>query len=1203
GTSHQAHLFGLEPFTTYHIGVVAANQAGEVSSPWTLVQTLESSPSGLRNFTVKQKDSSQALFLQWSEPVRTSGVIKAYHVLTDSVLEYSGLTRPLPFRRLHPFTLYTLTLEAHTRAGCAHAAPQPLRTGEAPPRSQPAPVVQTVGPTSVELSWSQPVNPNGKILRYEVIRRCLKETAGGDSAIPEEEKIVFTEYDTEREIFTYNDTGLQPWTPCEYKIYAWNSAGQTCGSWTTVRTKQAPPEGLAPPKITYVPAHPTKLLISWILPERSNGVIQTYRLLRNGVLLPFSFDAVTLDYTDDKLLPFSKYSYALRACTGGGCATSSLAAITTLEAAPAGLSPPTLQVIGATQINVSWFPPSIQNGKITNYLLRCGDSEYPAGQGLTLLVSQLRPHTRYNVSLVACTLGGCTASEPQSAQTMEAPPQCMDPPRLQVTGSASIEITWDPPRKPNGQITSYELRRDGALVYAGLGTHYHDFTLAPGTEYGYTVAASNSQGGALSPVAKERTRTSAPSGLEPPKLQAKGPHEILVTWDPPVRTNGQIVNYTIFIRELMERETKAIHTNSTHEPAGTQSLVVSQLEPFHRYEVRIQACTSLGCALSDWTSIQTPEIAPLLQPPPHLEVQRVPGGFQPVVSLLWTGPLQPNGKILCYEVYRRRVATQSGRSTPVLTYNGSSSSFMDSRLLPFTEYEYQVWAVNSAGRAASSWTWCRTGPAPPEGLGAPKFHAVSSTQAVVNISTPRKPNGIISLYRLFSSAGGVETVLSEGRATQQTLHSLLPFTAYSVGVEACTCFNCCSKGPTAQLRTQPAAPSGLSSPQIKTLASRMASFQWSAPLLPNGVIQSYEVQLYMACPPESAIACAPSQPETKYVGPGKSASLGRLQPSSTYKARVVAHNQVGSTTSEWISFTTQKEVPQVQGPVWVESNGSMVCVNWSSTFLPNGRLKEFVLTDRGQRLYSGLNTTLCIPRTADKTFVFQAICVTDEGSVKTPLVQYDASAGFGLVLTTPGEKRGSGRKSTKFYNELWFIVLMAMLALILLAIFLSLILQRKIHKEPYIRERPPLVPIQKRMSSLNVYPPGETHMFDSVAELSDVSSNVTLKSYTMHVEGLADTKIPRSGTPMSIRSNRSLSVLRIPSQSHISQTYSQDSLHRSISQLMDIQNKKVLVDDSLWETIMGHDSGLYVDEEDLMNAIKGFSSVTKEQTTFTDTQL
>lgn len=53
-----------------------------------------------------------------------------------------------------------------------------------------------------------------------------------------------------------------------------------------------------------------------------------------------------------------------------------------------------------------------------------------------------------------------------------------------------------------------------------------------------------------------------------------------------------------------------------------------------------------------------------------------------------------------------------------------------------------------------------------------------------------------------------------------------------------------------------------------------------------------------------------------------------------------------------------------------------------------------------------------------------------------------------------------------------------------------------------------------------------------------------------------------------------MSILRIPSQSQISQTYTQGSLHRSISQLMDIPDKKGLVDDSLWETIMGHSSGL-----------------------------
>ncbi|XP_055465169.1 usherin [Psammomys obesus] len=1178
GTSHHAHLFGLEPFTTYQVGVVAVNRAGEVSSPWALITTLESSPSGLKNFTAEQRENGRALLLQWSEPVKTNGVIEAYNIFSDGLLEYSGPGRQFLFRRLAPFTLYTLTLEACTAAGCAHSAPQPLWTGEAPPESQPAPTIQAVEPTNARMQWSQPAKPNGKIIRYEVIRRDLEGEGWGNETMQADENTVFTEYNTEGMVWAYNDTGLQPWRLYAYRICAWNSAGHSCSSWSMVRTWQAPPEGLSPPQVSCVSADPPQVLISWFPPQHPNGIIQSYRLERNGVVRPPSFSGSTFSYTDSQLLPFSTYSYAVLACTSGGCCTSEPNNVTTPEAPPSGVSPPVLWAISAHQINVSWSPPSIPNGKIANYSLRGDGREYPAGQGLSLLVSDLQPFTQYNLSLVACTNGGCTASGTASTRTMEAPPENTDPPTVHVTGSESIEVTWKPPRNPHGQIRSYELRRDGAMVYTGLETRYHDFTLTPGVEHSYSVTATNSRGSVLSPPVKDHTSSSAPSGLEPPKLHAGDAPEIAVHWDSPARANGEIINYTLFIREPFEREIRTVYVNTTHTAFGTRSLTVKHLKPFHRYEMRIQACTGLGCASSEWASTQTREIPPLMQPAPHLEVQTAAGGFQPVVAVWWAGPLQPNGKIISFELYRRQITTWPRKSSPLLTYNGSSSSFVDSELLPFTEYEYQVWAVNSAGKAPSNWTRCRTGPAPPEGLRAPTFHTISSTQAVVNISAPARPNGNISLYRIFSSSSGTYTLLSEGMATQQTLHDLRPFSTYTIGVEACTCLACCSRGPTAELRTHPAPPSGLYPPQLQTLGSRVASFQWTPPLLPNGIIHSYELQL-QACPPDSAPACPASHTETKYWGPGHTASLAGLRPHTAYRVQVVAHNEASGTASGWTCFSTEKEMPQYQALFSVDSNTSTVCVDWSRSFLLNGQLKEYVVTDGGQQLYSGLDSTLCLPRTADKTFFFQVTCTTDIGSVKTPLVQYDASTGFGLVLMTPGEKKGAGTKSTEFYSELWFIVVMAVLGLILLAIFLSLILQRKLHREPCVRERPPLVPLQKRMTPLSVYPPGETHV------------------------GLADTRLPRSGTPLSIRSSRSVSVLRIPSQSQVSRSCSQGSLHRSVSQLMDIPDKKVAAADSLWETIMGHSSALYVDEEELMNAIKGFSSVTKEHTTFTDTQL
>ncbi|NXO01640.1 USH2A protein, partial [Rhinopomastus cyanomelas] len=224
----------------------------------------------------------------------------------------------------------------------------------------------------------------------------------------------------------------------------------------------------------------------------------------------------------------------------------------------------------------------------------------------------------------------------------------------------------------------------------------------------------------------------------------------------------------------------------------------------------------------------------------------------------------------------------------------------------------------------------------------------------------------------------------------------------------------------------------------------------------------------------------------------------------------------------------------------------------------------------------------------------------------TPVIKYSPGDGVGLILTTPGEKDKAESKHAKFYNELWFAVLMVVLSLIFLAILLSLILQRKVHKQPYARDRPPLVPLQKRTSPMSVYSTGETHPFETIADTSDSSSSVTLKRYTTHYEGLEDTKIP-GGSPTSNRSVHIASGARRAGQSPLSRTYSQASLHRSVSQLLDLYDKKSFVDDPPWDAIIRNHRaagrGLYVDEEDLVNVIKGFSTVTKEHTTFTDTHL
>lgn len=109
-----------------------------------------------------------------------------------------------------------------------------------------------------------------------------------------------------------------------------------------------------------------------------------------------------------------------------------------------------------------------------------------------------------------------------------------------------------------------------------------------------------------------------------------------------------------------------------------------------RYEVRMEACTLLGCAASDWSSIQTQEAPPAGQSAPLLELQADSNGMQTVFLLSWSPPAQANGKLLHYELYRRLGDDSEGHSSATLVYSNVSTSHHDRKLLPYTAYEYQV---------------------------------------------------------------------------------------------------------------------------------------------------------------------------------------------------------------------------------------------------------------------------------------------------------------------------------------------------------------------------------------------------------------------------------------------------------------------------------------------------------------------------------
>ncbi|XP_019935888.2 usherin isoform X2 [Paralichthys olivaceus] len=1198
GSVFETTVYGFEPYSQYSLRVEAVNGAGSVSSPWVGIRTLEASPAGLANFTVEQREQGRALLLSWDQPHAPNGDITMYNLYSEGNLEFSGLSRSFLFRRLEPWTVYALILEACTSAGCTHTPPQHATTAAAPPASQPPPKPLFIGPDRVSLSWGPPTQPNGPIGEYFLLGRSQEEVGKGRSNEEgfERGKVLFRESSPQHtDTFSYIVTGLRPWTRYEFSVRSHNPAGNTSSPWVTVTTRQAPPRGLAPPTVSYVQGQPTQLLVSWTPPLELNGVLQSYRIQRNNVSFSFSFDPTVLSHTDEDLLPFTAYSYSVVACTSEGCITSPHTDIRTLEAPPATVEAPTLDAITSTSINISWSKPLTQNGEVTQYVLKLNNNEVYRGRDQNTVLSDLLPHTSYQLLLLACTSGGCTTSASVSAVTEEAPPTGLDAPTLKVTGPESVEITWRPPEHPNGVITGYELCRDGEVIYVGSETHYHDFTLLPNVEYSYFVRSNNSRGTVRSSANSAKTHPSSPSGVGLPTLTPLGPSQVRVEWTSPARPNGEIVGYTVYQRDPVQVSMNSTVFTPEDRAFSDRHTTLHGLAPYHRYEVRIEACTALGCSSSDWSSVVTLEAPPAGQAAPLLDLQPDKhSGLQTTFLLTWSPPAQPNGRVLHYEVYRRldRTTDTHRSDGATLIYRNVSTSYKDEGLQPYTLHQYQVWAVNSAGRTDSPWTNGRTGPAPPEGVGSPIFLRVSATSAVVDIHPPARPNGIISLYRVFSLTHKNHTLLSEGTSHQQTLYGLQPYTQYWVGVEACTCYQCCSQGPVSELHTLAAPPAHQPPPRLVTLTSHSVQLDWDEPLAPNGVIESCELHLRSPCPqpPQPVpLPCTEAPVEICYFGKRRSYNVTGLQPYSTYELRAACLNNMGSTASNWTTVTTLSEAPQYVSPFSVDSNLTVIWLDWAGSFSLNGYLKEYSVTESQLRVYTGFYSYLYIPRTSQKTLSFQVTCTTNSGSASTPIIRYSPATGLGPPEPEDSAEESVSMSASPVYAELWFILLLALLGLFLLAILLGLVLQRALRKNPSARERPPLVMLQKTRKS-----GGETYMRPCPELCSKHHPGSVL--LPDRPTGLTDTKIIGSSSRFS-----PMSVLRVPSQTDLSQAYSQHSLHRSVSQLID--RKSLMMEERNWDSTLGLDSGLYGEEDEFVDAIKALSSVKKEHTMFTDTHL
>lgn len=692
------------PASVYQYAIRAVNSVGQTESDFAAVSTPEAAPEGVQAPSLAVLSSS-SLSLSWTPPSQQNGVITQYQAFrragsATNASVYIGQNPSFVDTGLEAFTRYFYVIQACTAGGCAVGPEASAVTLEDIPADFAAPVALPLTQSAISVSWSEPDTPNGIITTYIV------------TISPIGIQIQTTELEQ-------NVSNLRAFTNYSVQVQACTSVG-CVASQTDVQTLEAVPELISAP--TLVALNATAVQVSWREPAIPNGVILRYDLRRNGTLVLSAGGSTPLSYTDAELSPNQFYSYTVQAFTSAGAGEeSSGTVVQTAPDTPEGILPPALTPLSSTAIAVLWAAPSSPNGVIQQYILYQDGVVVFQGLAFSFTVQDLTPFTSYSFQLSVCTTT-CGDSAVVSAQTLEAAPLGQAPPSLVANGNTTVSVSWEPPSTPNGIVTRYEVERRSSggsfvVVFSGPVRQFldADSLLRPAMAYDYRVTASNGASSVTSAPASVTLQDAAPEAVLPPRIENVEATSLVAILQPPAVPNGVLTLYRVYQNGAVVNETV---------PSSQSDVIVVQLStgllPFTQYVFFIEICTSGGCGRSDVVTVTTAEAPPSgFDSPPLADVQS-----PREISISWIPPARPNGMITSYTVRYSESCPQPPQPNldlPACVLGPCASITIDDGLpgsqrsllfngsllsapIPYSSYQFQVEAFNSAGSATSPCT-------------------------------------------------------------------------------------------------------------------------------------------------------------------------------------------------------------------------------------------------------------------------------------------------------------------------------------------------------------------------------------------------------------------------------------------------------------------------------------------------------------------
>uniref|UniRef100_A0A3B3WHZ6 Uncharacterized protein n=1 Tax=Poecilia mexicana TaxID=48701 RepID=A0A3B3WHZ6_9TELE len=718
-----------------------------------------------QNVTVVNVTAS-SVTLMWQPPTEPNGIIVHYTIYyTDNSTVTEKVNLPPRYLPDSPFiyTLtrliggsnYTLWMTSSTVQGDGGVQSEPINL--LLPEDVPSDPVsnltaQIFSSTIIIVSWDPPSEPNGRpyyILTLQEAGIFPNMSSTGTVAVNKTIKQTTTD-----NVFLF--TRLRKYFPYILTVTPATGAGPAYNQTSTMylRTDEDIPS--SPPLLLSTRnLSSSSIAVVWQRPLEANGEITEYTLTLSG---PGGTNTTQVPDTSvilTKLASFTAYNLTIVASTRKGAGPSLLVQLHTDEAGPS--SPPrnlTIYYHTAVSVWLTWEPPLEPNGVVIKYGFRIRDlitqtvtHRNSSGSSTTEHLSGFRPHSSYEISVYSYTrVGhGNQFSSPVTFTTNESVSDAVG--NLSCSGLSwdSVELSWEVPANPNGQILFYEITAEvdvQTFTHQAYAPQYKVTGLSPDQEYAFTVAAVNSAGPGdglnCTAFTLSESVPTAPRFLSISEVTATN---VTLRWAVPVSVPGLLKEYHV-VAQLIS----AVCEPNTQEA----SVILQSLAKYRYYRFKVAAVTNAGPGeYAEWIYAQTLAGNPDA-PPRDLKVTPTSTSLR----ISWEVPAVLSGPTS----YLVQVVDGPGVNISIVRVPGELTTVFVTNLTAFNLYAVTVTAftgsvedAGSDGKAVGPIVFQTLEEEPKD---PPKNVTVSAVPERVNLvrvsfSPPEEPNGNITAYYVF----------------------------------------------------------------------------------------------------------------------------------------------------------------------------------------------------------------------------------------------------------------------------------------------------------------------------------------------------------------------------------------------------------------------------------------------------------------------